>query len=82
MTKTLDAREIFNHNHEEISESIGMPESYNNFYKQFVDTLYSKDWDAGRNMEDLFLTTVCDFQEDAYVFGFNQAMQLLTDSLK
>ena len=73
----LDARAIFTASPESFSQAMGTPESVEAFREKFITPAFERNPDEGHEIEFAFWEALRDFQESAFVVGFNAAAQLL-----
>ena len=73
----LNASSIFNRNISVLTEEMGVPESSRKFRESYIVPAFTNDHNAGAMIESMYMDATTDYQESAFVVGFNTAMQFM-----
>ena len=76
----LNARKIFDDAHADFAEMAGTPESAKAFYKNHIEPAYAENRAKGAALEAAYGEAVAEYQRDAFIMGFEAAVQLILTS--
>jgi len=77
----MSAGQIFDCNHDVISDEMGTPESVNYFREQYITPAFEKSYETGQMIQDAFWQAVCDYQRSGFIQGFKAGVQLINDCM-